>query len=80
MASAIVIILAAVPVLMTFSPCQAATVGVSVGDWFKYRGTVLLWEAGPAVSFPPHQYAAFLVTYNQSDWIKYTVTEFLEIM
>lgn len=55
--------------------CQAQlTVGVQVGDWFMYEGTVVNWTAGPSVPFPPNEYAQELVTYNMSDWQKYTVT------
>lgn len=57
------------------SMCQAATVGVQVGDWFKYEGTVVLWEADEGVPFPPHEWAYHLYQYNESDWIRYTVTD-----
>jgi hypothetical protein len=32
-------------VLVVPSLSQDLTVGVSVGDWFKYEGTVVHWEA-----------------------------------
>lgn len=51
---------------------QDWTVGVSVGDTFKYAGTLVSWESD-AVSFPP-TYLEFLQTYNESDWMEYTVT------
>ena len=54
---------------------QDVTVGVSVGDWFKYEASVYDWEAEPSVPFPPDQYVEFLYTYNETDWQKYTVTD-----
>jgi hypothetical protein len=56
------------------SLCQALTVGVQVGDWFKYEGTLVSWEADEGVPFPPSQYDTDVLTYNMSDWFKYTVT------
>ena len=57
------------------SLCQAQlTVGVQVGDWFKYEGTLVSWEAGPNVPIPPNEYAQEVVTYNTTDWFRYTVT------
>ena len=56
------------------SLCQALTVGVQVGDWFKYEGELVSWEADPAVPIPPNEYATEVVTYNTTDWFKYTVT------
>lgn len=47
-------------------------VGVQVGDWFLYKGTLVYWESDE-VEFPP-TYIAYLQTYNESDWIKYTIT------
>jgi len=58
------------------SLCQAQlTVGVQVGDWFKYEGTLVLWEAGPSIPIPPNEYATEVVTYNTTDWFMYTVTD-----
>jgi len=58
------------------SLCQAQlTVGVQVGDWFKYEGTLVLWEAGPSIPIPPNEYAMDVVTYNTTDWFRYTVTD-----
>jgi hypothetical protein len=54
--------------------CDDLTVGVSVGDWFKYEGTLDYWEADDVVPFPPDQYTTFLQTYNESNWMTYTVT------
>ncbi|MEM2099208.1 MAG: hypothetical protein QXU99_05655 [Candidatus Bathyarchaeia archaeon] len=55
--------------------CQAQwTLGIQVGDWFLYRGTLVSWVAGPNVPIPPHQYAQDVVTYNTTDWFRYTVT------
>jgi hypothetical protein len=45
-------------------------VGVQVGDWFSYKGTLISWEGA---YFPP-SYIGYLQTYNESDWIRYTVT------
>jgi hypothetical protein len=50
---------------------QDLTVGVSVGDSFKYAGTLVLWEGD--TPFPP-MFLEYLQTYNESDWIEYTVT------
>lgn len=47
-------------------------VGVEVGDTFKYVGTLHLWET-ENVEFPP-MYLEFLQTYNETDWLEYTVT------
>ena len=47
-------------------------VGVEVGDTFKYVGTLHLWSG--TASFPP-LYLEFLQTYNESDWLEYTVTD-----
>lgn len=57
----------AVPVLAQYS----WTVGVKVGDWFLYKGTLISWSG--TAPFPP-AYIEFLGTYNTSDWMKYTVT------
>ena len=54
--------------------CQALTVGVSVGNWFKYKGTLVSWVADPGVPFPPSQYDTDVLTFNTSDWFRYTVT------
>ena len=48
-------------------------VGVEVGDWFLYEGTLVYYES-QTVAFPP-AYLEYLQTYNDSDWIKYTVTD-----
>jgi len=52
---------------------QALTVGVRVGDWFVYKGSLVLWEAGPSVPFPPHVFAAVIKEFNETEWYKYTV-------
>lgn len=54
---------------------QDVTVGVSVGDWFKYETTILEWIAEPDVPFPPDQFVEVLYTYNETDWQKLTVTD-----
>ena len=54
---------------------QEWTVGVNVGDWFMYEGTLVLWEADASVPFPPNEYALILQEYNVTDWYKYTVTD-----
>ena len=46
-------------------------VGIEVGDTFKYKATLHLWEGN--ASFPAgHEY---LQTYNDSDWQEYEVTD-----
>lgn len=62
-------------VLATTPQTQAFRIGVQVGDWFKYKGTIVYWWAEPGVPFPPHQYAFILQVYNQTDWIKYEIIE-----
>jgi hypothetical protein len=52
---------------------QDLTVGVGVGDSFKYAGTLVLWESESA-SFPPTSSLEYLQTWNESDWLEYTVT------
>jgi len=47
-------------------------VGIEVGDTFKYVGTLHSWSG--TASFPP-EYLEFLQTYNESDWLEYTVTD-----
>ena len=54
---------------------QDATVGVSVGDWFRYEPKILDWIVEPGVPFPPDEYTEFLYTYNVTDWEKYTITD-----
>ena len=53
------------------------SVGVQVGDWFLYKGTLVSWESATA-PFPP-AYIEYLYTYNESDWIRYTVTNIAEV-
>ncbi|MHC3129682.1 MAG: hypothetical protein IBV52_06360 [Candidatus Bathyarchaeota archaeon] len=48
-------------------------VGVEVDDTFRYVGTLVLWESD-SVEFPP-MYIEWLQTYNESDWMEYTVTD-----
>lgn len=61
---------------LAFTPkSQAFTIGVQVGDWFKYKGTIVYWRADPGVPFPPHMYATILQVYNETDWILYNITE-----
>jgi len=54
---------------------QDVTVGVSVGDWFKFEGTLLYYEADEGVPFPPSQYVTQPMVYNESDWQTVTVTD-----
>jgi hypothetical protein len=60
-----------------FAPmCQAEyewVVGVNVGDWFKYKGTLVEYDADEGVPFPPNSMLAYLVTYNESEWFSRTV-------
>jgi hypothetical protein len=60
---------------MTVPSLSQWAVGVNVGDWFKYEGTLVLWEADPGVPFPPNEYALILKEYNETDWYNYTVTD-----
>lgn len=48
-------------------------VDVEIGDWFLYEGTLVFYES-QTVAFPP-AYLEYLQMYNESDWIKYTVTD-----
>jgi len=50
------------------------TVGITVGDWFIYEGTLVSWQASGGVAFPP-TYLEFLQVYNETDWFKYTVSD-----
>jgi hypothetical protein len=50
------------------------TVGVQVGDWFKYEGTLVEYWSDEGVPFPPNQFTPYLVTFNESDWFRRTVT------
>jgi len=62
-------------VMIVPSLSQEWTVGVNVGDWFTYEGTLVLWEADAGVPFPPNEYALILEEYNVTDWYTYTVTD-----
>jgi len=62
-------------IMIVPSLSQEWTVGVNVGDWFMYEGTLVLWEADPGVPFPPNEYALILQEYNVTDWYTYTVTD-----
>lgn len=53
---------------------QTVTIGLNVGDWFKYEGTLALYEADEGAPFPPNEYATDTQTFNESDWQNYTVT------
>jgi hypothetical protein len=55
-------------------PQDEWTVGVSVGDWFKYEGTVE-WEADEGVPFPPNPMITWLVPFNGTDWFRFNVTD-----
>ena len=47
-------------------------IAIQEGDWFLYEGTLTRWISEEGFEFPPF-YATYLQTYNESDWIKYTV-------
>ena len=53
---------------------QKELVGVQVGDWFLYEGTLVSWEADAGVAFPPF-YATYLYDWNNTNWYNYTVTD-----
>lgn len=59
------------------SMCQL-TVGINVGDWFEYEGTLVSWVADSGVPFPPNEYALILEEYNTTDWFRYTVTDIVD--
>ena len=42
-------------------------VGVNVGDWFLYEGTLVEYEADEGVPFPPNPIYTWLVPINESD-------------
>jgi hypothetical protein len=48
-------------------------VGVEVGDWFLYEGTLLFYDSA-TVAFPP-AFLEYLQVYNETDWMRYTVTD-----
>ncbi|MBX5321536.1 MAG: hypothetical protein QHH12_02105 [Candidatus Bathyarchaeota archaeon] len=76
---ALFMFLALLMLASAFTPkSQAYTIGVQVGDWFTYKGTIVYWHADEGVPFPPHMYATILQVYNETDWIKYEVTEIKE--
>lgn len=54
---------------------QTVTIGVEVGDWFRYEGTLEYYEADAGVPFPPNEYATVTQTYNESYWQNYTVID-----
>lgn len=59
-----------------FTPkSQAFTAGVQVGNWFRYKGTLVYWRADEGVPFPPHQYANIIREYNETDWYLYNITD-----
>jgi len=47
-------------------------ISIEVGDWFLYEGTLISYESN--FGFPP-PYLEYLQTYNESDWMKYTVID-----
>ena len=57
---------------MTVPALSQWDVGVEVGDTFKYVGTLHLWSG--TASFPP-LFLEWLQTYNETDWLEYTVTD-----
>ncbi len=54
------------------------TIGVNVGDWFKYKGTLVSWTADPIVPFPPSSYDTMVYDYNASNYNIYTVTNVVQ--
>ena len=57
------------------APAQGQwTIDLQAGDWFKYEGNLLNWTSEEGFEFPP-SFAGYLQTYNESDWIMYTVTD-----
>jgi outer membrane protein assembly factor BamB len=54
-------------------------VGVNVGDTFRYKGTLVLWESENA-SFPPMASLEYLQPWNESDWLEYKVTDIEELI
>ena len=60
---------------LVFPSFGQLTVGVLVGDWFRYEGTLVSWEADPIVPIPPNEYTTEVVTFNTTDWFMYTVTD-----
>jgi len=48
-------------------------VGIAVGDWFLYEGTLLFYDSA-TVPFPP-PYLEYLQVYAESDWMNYTVID-----
>lgn len=54
-------------------------IGVQVGDWFLYEGTLEYWnDYGNETLFPPYA-LEYLVVYNETDWMNYTVTGITEV-
>ena len=54
------------------------TVGVNVGDWFLYEGTLINYESD-TVEFPP-TYLQYLETYADSEWMNYTITDITDTL
>jgi hypothetical protein len=52
---------------------QEVEIGVSVGDWFKFEGTLLYYEAEEELPFPPSMWVTQPMIYNESDWQTSTV-------
>lgn len=76
---ALFVFLALLLLASAFTPnSQALTVGIHVGDWFKYKGTLIYWHADEGVPFPPHPYANIIKEYNETDWYLYNVTDIFE--
>ncbi|MGD9130625.1 MAG: hypothetical protein PVH73_03520 [Candidatus Bathyarchaeota archaeon] len=53
---------------------QDMTVGVSVGDWFKYEHRVTRWESEDPF-LPDGYYGPLTLADNQTNFIQYTVTD-----
>jgi hypothetical protein len=61
-------------VAMAYPAMAQWDIGVQVGDWFLYEGTLVSWEADDGVAFPPF-YITALQTYNETNWMNYTITD-----
>ena len=61
--------------MVVASLAQTRTVGVSVGDWFKYGTVDVSWSSNdPNATFPPYDYE-WLKEQNETDWLLLSVTE-----
>ncbi len=65
--------------IATFAPLTLGvgeTLGVHVGDWFRYKGTLVSWVASsPSIPFPPGSYDQDASDYNTTNYYVYTITK-----